>query len=123
MKALFLLLFLSPLLVACAGTPLGNAVNGQRYETHNDIMASWVGSSEEKLISKWGPPKKSYTLSNGNTIIAYESVWGPVSSYHVCSQKFTIQRGIITKWGIDDCKSLNSGDTLPKNTPIPKPTM
>lgn len=55
MKKILLIIVISQSLLACA------SLSTQRYETLNDLMQSWVGSSEEKLIKKWGLPDKSYT--------------------------------------------------------------
>lgn len=55
-----------------------NMLMGNRNKTYNDVNASWVGSTEEQLISKWGPPKNSYTLASGAKIISYENIWGPI---------------------------------------------
>ncbi|MDR6539803.1 hypothetical protein [Acinetobacter bereziniae] len=57
MKKILLIIVISQSLLACA------SLSTQRYETLNDLMQSWVGSSEEKLIKKWGLPDKSYTIN------------------------------------------------------------
>ena len=120
---LALLLPLAGFLAGCSG-PIYNSISGQRYETYYDQSASWVGETEEKLVSRWGPPKKSYTLSNGATIISYEHIWGYVSSYNVCSRKFMIENGIVTRWGVSNCQEIISRKRLvPKDKPIPEPTL
>ncbi|MCX5462771.1 hypothetical protein [Alcaligenes parafaecalis] len=121
MKKLVLLLTLSSLLAACTSAQM-NMLMGVRKQTYNDINAEWVGSTEEALISKWGPPTKSYALESGAKIVSYEHIWGPISSYSVCVEKFMIEKGVVTKWGISNCPSKASG-TLPKDTPIPQPTL
>lgn len=97
-------------------------LTGSRPKTYNDVNAKWVGSTEEQLISKWGPPKKSYTLGSGAKIVSYEDIWGPMSAYHVCVEKFMIDKGMVTKWGISDCPARISG-SVPNDTPIPEPTL
>ncbi|WP_254924300.1 hypothetical protein [Bordetella genomosp. 4] len=121
MRKLALFAVLSSLLAGCTSAQM-NMLTGKRNKTYNDVNATWVGSTEEKLVSKWGPPKKSYTLESGAKIISYEDIWGPISSYHVCVEKFMIEKGMVTKWGISGCPARISG-TLPKDTPIPEPTL
>ena len=114
------------LLAGCAGSPLGNMVRGERTETLNDRMQSWVGASEEQLISSWGPPKNSYTLSSGAKVISWEYVWGVyVGDRFYCNQKFMIDpNGIVTKWGNSNCrKSVSNPKLISKDIPIPQPTM
>lgn len=111
-------ILMSILLSACAGSPISNLAKGMRNQTHSDMMNSWVGENEEKLIAKWGPPSKSYTLASGAKIIAYDDEWDP------CVEKFKIEHSKITQWGSSDCKySQSSWGQLPKDTPIPKPTL
>jgi hypothetical protein len=121
MRKLALLIVMSSLLVGCTTSQM-NAITGKRSKTYNDINATWVGSSEEELISKWGPPKKSYTFESGAKIISYEEIWGPMSAYSVCVEKFLIEDGQVTKWGLSDCPKRASG-TVPNGTPVPQPTL
>lgn len=121
MRKLALFVVLSSLLAGCTTSQM-NMLTGKRSKTYNDISASWIDSSEEQLISRWGPPKKSYTFESGAKIISYEDIWGPISAYHVCEQKFLIEKGVVTKWGISNCPARVNG-TLPNNTPIPQPTL
>lgn len=113
-------------LAGCAGTPLGNMVRGERYETLNDRMQSWVGADEEKLISSWGPPKNSYTLSSGAKVISWEYVWGVyIGDRFYCNQKFMIDaKGIVTKWGFSNCRtSVSNPKLISKDVPVPQSTM
>ena len=116
----------SSLLAGCAGSPLGNMVRGERYETLNDRMESWVGASEEKLISSWGPPDNSYTLSSGAKVIAWEYVWGVyLGDRFYCNQKFLIdQQGTVSKWGYSNCRqSVSRPKLISKDIPVPQPTL
>jgi hypothetical protein len=35
------------------------------------MLSTWVGDSEDNLVSKWGPPQSSYPLSNGGRVLQY----------------------------------------------------
>jgi hypothetical protein len=35
------------------------------------MLNTWVGDSEDNLVSKWGPPQSSYPLSNGGRVLQY----------------------------------------------------
>lgn len=50
------MLFLS----ACASTA--------HYEK---ALGSWVGSSVDMLVSRWGPPQRSFAFSNGGRVLEY----------------------------------------------------
>ena len=114
------------LLAGCAGSPMGNMIRGERYETLNDRMQSWVGAREEKLISSWGPPRNTYRFDNGSKIIAWEYEWGVyVGQHFFCSQRFMIDpNGIVTKWDYTHCRtSVSNPKVLSKDIPIPQPTL
>lgn len=121
MKKIALLVVLPALLGGCTSSQM-SMLTGKRNKTYNDVNAAWVGSTEEQLVSKWGPPKKSYTLESGARIISYEEIYGPISAYHVCVEKFMIEKGMVTKWGISGCPARIKG-TVSNDTPIPQPTM
>ena len=114
------------LLAGCAGSPLGNLVRGERYETINDRMQSWVGAPEEKLISSWGPPDNVYRLAGGAKVISWEYEWGVyVGQHFFCSQRFMIDaNGIVQKWNYTHCRnSVSNPITISDDVPIPKPTL
>lgn len=126
LKNIALSLVMSALLAGCAGSPIGNLINNERSETRNDVLASWVGEDEDNLVMKWGPPTGSYTLSSGAKVISYEYVWGVyVGQRYHCEEKFLIEKGKVTKWGIGSAcqKSGGKGQTLPANVPVPQPTL
>ncbi|WP_202970064.1 hypothetical protein [Pararhizobium polonicum] len=124
-------------LTGCAGSPIGNALGNQRYQTTWDIMNTWVGSSEDDLVTSWGLPDSSYTLSDGSKILSYEHVWKKSSihaqefgyrsagDYRNCVQKFLIENGTVTKWDASGtCKKVPDGSKLiSKDIPIPRPTL
>ncbi|WP_323146109.1 hypothetical protein [Pseudomonas marginalis] len=124
------------MLSGCAGSPLSNLVTNQRYQTTSDITASWVGASEDELVTSWGAPKNSHGLSDGNSkIIGYDYVWltngsrsmewGYVPDYARCEQRFMIEKGVVTRWySSGDCPKRPKGAKLiPGNTPVPQPTL
>ncbi len=55
----FSILFLT-ILVGCATTA--------GYE---QMLTTWVGSSESNLISSWGPPENIYALDDGGKVLTY----------------------------------------------------
>lgn len=38
---------------------------------YQEAMESWLGKSEEELVTKWGAPQSVYTLSNNKKILSY----------------------------------------------------
>jgi hypothetical protein len=126
MKKRCLLLLLTLALTGCAGSPLGNLINNERQETKKDVMASWVGASEDGLVVSWGPPDNSYTLSSGAKLISYEYIWGVyVGQRFQCVEKFMIENGKVTKWGMaSSCRqTVSNAKLISKDTPIPQPTL
>ncbi|MEX5571689.1 hypothetical protein Q1J52_01975 [Pseudomonas lijiangensis] len=127
----FLIIVLSALtLGGCANTPLGNLLNNQRFQTTDDVQASWVGSSLDDLIMSWGTPQNSFPMAGvAASMISYEYVWlagasGDNPRYSRCVQRFLVEGGIITKWGISGgCpKQPKNAKSIP-DTPVPKPTL
>jgi hypothetical protein len=53
---------ISVLLSGCATTA--------NYEK---MLSSWVGSHVDNLVSKWGPPRSSYPLSDGGAVLEYSN--------------------------------------------------
>ncbi|MDN5434753.1 MAG: hypothetical protein L0G10_14000 [Acinetobacter sp.] len=112
MKRLIFIIAITQMLTGCL------SIMGQRPETRNDLMQSWVGSTEEELISKWGPPYRSYALPNDAKIISYNDGW------NACTRKFMFEQGKVTKWGYSNCSMhLNRPGKIDKNIPIPKPSL
>ena len=98
MKLAITAAFLIAILVGCATT--GN------YEK---VLNSWVGVKTDQLISKWGPPHKSFELSNGGLVLEYyqQNYTGYYNSYtntfhnikNACKTLFTVNAaGIIKSW-------------------------
>ena len=51
---------ISLLISACATT-----------ENFEKILATWVGTHVDNLVSQWGPPARSYPLSDGGSVLEY----------------------------------------------------
>ena len=62
------------------------------------VMNSWVGARDTELVSKWGAPARSITLSDSSRVVTY------VESPR-CERSFTISRaGVVTAWSSSpDC--------------------
>ena len=122
-------LFVGVTLAGCANTPLGNILNNQRFQTLEDIQQSWVGLSGDELVMSWGPPQNSYPMDGGARMIAYQYLRlvgadGYNPRYEWCVQKFLIEGGIVTRWGISDgCPKHPSNPKSIPDTPVPKPTL
>lgn len=121
MNKFLILTAFSLLLTGCAA---GGLLSDKRRSTTADVMQSWIGSSSDELIIKWGPPYRSQVLSDGSTLIMYRNVWtdGAYNS-HLCDQKFLVEHNIVTKWVTSNCETYSGVDGVPKTTPIPKPTL
>lgn len=62
MKNVKLIFLFALLLVGCA--------TSANYEK---LLQSWVGSSADNLVMRWGPPANSYPLSNGGKVLEYSN--------------------------------------------------
>lgn len=62
MKKWFFLPVITLLLSACA-----------TVENYEKKLASWVGSSADNLVMNWGPPARSFPLSNGGRVLEYRN--------------------------------------------------
>ncbi|RMQ47717.1 hypothetical protein ALQ04_04077 [Pseudomonas cichorii] len=116
-------------LQGCSNTPLGNLLNNERFQTTRDVQASWVGSSADELVMSWGTPKSSYAMAGGANMLSYEYLWlegaGDYNPQYVwCVQRFLVENGIITRWGLSGgCpKRPKNAKSIP-DTPVPQPTL
>lgn len=110
-------------MVAGAMLVLASCATNAGYE---EILDSWMGSSESSIVSSWGPPDNVYTAPDGTRIITYNSarnvyIPGTPSSYTTtvygntaytqqtggspganigfsCQTSFTIKKGKIISW-------------------------
>lgn len=112
---------------------LGGCATTANYE---NVLNSWIGSSETDLVSSWGPPANVYQSPDGARILTYNSarnvvIPGQAPSYTTtrvgntyytnpvggsapvnvglqCMTNFTVVRGRITTWRYqgNDCTAF-----------------
>ena len=64
----------------------------------SEVLNSWIGASEDQLVSTWGVPTSTYKLNNGFKLIEYKRLTGIYGQNH-CTRTFTINTsGIVTNW-------------------------
>ncbi|MBC3949188.1 hypothetical protein [Pseudomonas folii] len=120
---------LGVMLSGCSNSPLGNLLYNQRFQTTEDVQASWVGSSADDLVMSWGTPKNSYKMADGSSMLSYEYLWlagagGYNPRYVWCVQRFLVEGGVITRWGLSDgCPVRPENAKSIPDTPVPKPTL
>lgn len=108
----FIFILITLIITGCATTA--------NYEA---VLQTWVGSSEMKLVSSWGPPTGTYALPDGGKMLTWAKSSGPqaVSGYNAftktvttntytnwCNTTFTINTsGTVTNWQHEGnaCKS------------------
>ena len=61
MKKLLAIIVLGLLLAGCATSA-----------NYTKILNSWVGSTENQLVSSWGPPLGSYVKDDGSKVLTYQ---------------------------------------------------
>lgn len=62
MRTITLFTVISILISACATT-----------ENFEKILDTWVGTNADNLVSQWGPPTSSYSLSDGGRVLEYSN--------------------------------------------------
>lgn len=55
--------------VALAGLLLAGCATTANYEAK---LNTWVGSNADMLVESWGPPDRSYALSDGSKVLEYD---------------------------------------------------
>jgi len=89
MKKEFLIIAFAGILCGCATTA--------NYEK---ILNTWVGSHVDNLVSSWGPPQGSFTLSDGSTVIEYiNSRYTQVGGYTYTVPETTYRSGSVSTSG------------------------
>ena len=124
MKKLLAIIVLGLLLVGCATSA-----------NYTKILNSWVGGTENQLVSSWGPPLGSYVKDDGSKVLTYQQtgsyqlpgqdVIDPMTGYPTstagptvmtkCTTRFNISSsGKITggSWGGNNCKAVNPDSKL-----------
>lgn len=89
MKTIVFVCVLAGLLAGCATTG--------KYKA---VLASWVGSPADNLVSSWGPPDSSYRLSSGGEVLQYShqgNIYMPGYSY--TTPQTTYQNGTVSAYG------------------------
>ena len=74
---------------------------------YDKTVNSWLGAHVDQLISIWGVPDKSYTLSDGGKVIEYleqkqKQMYSLFMGYtytYTCDTRFTINsKGYVTQY-------------------------
>ena len=64
----------------------------------SEVLNTWIGKSEDLLVSSWGIPTSTYKLNNGSKLIEYKRLTGITGQNH-CTRTFTVNaNGIVTNW-------------------------
>ena len=98
-------------------------------ENYEAILSSWVGSSEEQLISRWGAPDSVYNVSENHKLLTYtdsasytlpgtsttqiigntlKTTTSPAKTINRhCKTTFSVKDGIVKSWTWEgnSCKS------------------
>ena len=71
--------------------------------TTSEVMESWVGSDESKLIEAWGVPDSTMTLADGKKAYTWKRVWSDKNGVHQGRQTFIVGiDGKVTKWSYEN---------------------
>ncbi len=74
-SGMVVLLTLLGLLMSCA-------INDEKTKESNRIaMQSWIGSTKQQLLLKWGPPTNVYSDGVGGEILCYEQTASTAGYY------------------------------------------
>ena len=108
MKKLFGIVVLGLLLVGCATSA-----------NYGKIINSWVGSTENKLVSSWGPPLGSYVKDDGSKILTYQQsgsynlpgvqVMDSMTGFPVNTSGPTVATSCRTRFNISSSGKITSG--------------
>ena len=89
MKRAILLLVAAGVIAGCATTA--------NYEK---ILNTWVGDHADNLVSSWGPPQRSFNLSDGSTILEYTASRNiQTGGYTYTSPQTTYHSGSTSAYG------------------------
>ena len=108
MKKLLAIVVLCLLLVGCATSA-----------NYTKILNSWVGSTENQLVSSWGPPLGSYVKDDGSKVLTYQqtgsyqlpgqSVTDPMSGYPTSTAGPTVITKCTTRFNISPSGKITGG--------------
>ena len=108
MKKILGIVVLGLLLVGCATSA-----------NYTKILNSWVGSTENQLVSSWGPPLGSYVKDDGSKILTYQqsgsydlpgtSVIDSMTGFPVNTSGPTVATSCRTRFNISSSGKITSG--------------
>jgi len=108
MKKILGILILGLLLVGCATSA-----------NYTKILNSWVGSTENQLVSSWGPPLGSYVKDDGSKILTYQqsgsfnlpgaSVIDSMTGFPTTTSGPTVATSCRTRFNISSSGKITSG--------------
>lgn len=97
MRKSILLAFSLLALCGCASTA--------KYEKN---LSSWIGASEENLVTHWGTPESSYKVSDSVKTISfiYNGGQGEYQKYW-CKTTFVLKNEVVDSWKYEgpSCKA------------------
>jgi hypothetical protein len=81
------------LLSACATT-----------STRNDVIKSWIGVPESRLLASWGAPDRTAALSDGRKVDTWLTDWNDREGMHTCRKTITVDlNGKVVHLSLFDC--------------------
>lgn len=74
-------------------------------QTTAKTMESWVGHQDTELVSKWGAPVRTATLTNGSKVMTWEKLWTDQGgTRQICEESFTLSpAGVVLTWSANNC--------------------
>lgn len=97
--AAFAIVFLSS---ACATT-----------SSRSDVIRGWVGVPESRLLTSWGVPDRTATLSDGGKVDTWLTDWKDKEGMHTCRKSFTVDsEGNVVQQSWFDCPVHNVASSL-----------
>jgi hypothetical protein len=88
---------LGTLIIMVFATIMYGCATTANYEK---ILSSWVGIHVDNLVSSWGPPQKSFKLSDGSTVLEYiRSGTVPIGGYPYTVPQTTYSSGNAHVYG------------------------
>jgi len=109
MKKILGVIVLGLLLVGCATSA-----------NYTKILRTWVGNTENQLVTSWGPPLGSYVKDDGSKILTYQrsgsyqlpgqAVTDPMTGYPTTTAGATVVTNCTTRFYISSSGKITSGD-------------